>query len=95
MTDIALPQVVWAQDVPATTPTSPDWLWQGFLAKGNMTLLTSLWKAGKTTLLSMLLSRRHQGSTLAGLPVKPGKAIVISEEPLQLWADRYPRPMAR
>jgi hypothetical protein len=25
-----------------------DWLWNVYLARGNLTLLTSLWKAGKT-----------------------------------------------
>ena len=28
-----------------------DWLLHGYLARGNITLLTSQWKAGKTTLL--------------------------------------------
>src|SRR5450755_3582489 len=35
----------------------PDWLWQGYLRPGAVTLLTSLWKSGKSTLLSVLLSR--------------------------------------
>jgi hypothetical protein len=63
-------------------------LWHGFVAPGNLTLLTSQWKAGKTTLLSLLLSRRKEGGTLAGLAVKPGKSVVVSEESMSLWADR-------
>ena len=43
-----------------------DWLLHGFVARGNLTLLTSLWKAGKTTLLSLLLSRRKHDGLLAG-----------------------------
>jgi hypothetical protein len=27
-----------------------DWLWDGYLARGSVTLLTSQWKTGKTTL---------------------------------------------
>ena len=38
-----------------------DWLWQGYLARGSLTLLTSLWKAGKTTLLTGLLQRLGSG----------------------------------
>jgi hypothetical protein len=63
-------------------------LWQGFVAAGNITLLTSQWKAGKTTLLSLLLSRRRTGGSLAGLAVKPGKTLVISEEHASLWTAR-------
>ena len=32
------------------------WLWEGLLAAGNITLLTSVWKAGKSTLLALLLA---------------------------------------
>ena len=46
---------------------SADWLWHGFLARANLTLLTGMWKSGKTTLLSLLLSRRKTGGSLAGL----------------------------
>ena len=50
----------------AASPTGPDRLWHGLLARGNLTRLTGLWKTGKTTLLSLLLSRRKQGGSLAG-----------------------------
>ncbi len=42
-----------------------QWLWQGYLATGMITLFTSRWKAGKTTLLSFLLNRHEQGGPLA------------------------------
>jgi AAA domain len=39
------------------TPAAPlSWLWHGYLAAGNVTLLTSQWKSGKTTLLAVLLA---------------------------------------
>ncbi len=88
MTQVTIPQEVWDHEVTAAAPQPVDWLWQGFVARGNLTLLTSQWKAGKTTLLSLLLSRRKEGGPLAGLAVKPGKSVVVSEEPLALWADR-------
>jgi hypothetical protein len=64
------------------------WLWQGYLAPGNVTLLTSQWKSGKTTLLSVLLARLKTGGLLAGLPVAPGKALVVCEESRQHWELR-------
>lgn len=68
-----------------------SWLWPGYLAAGKITLMTSLWKSGKTTLLSLLLERRRAGGNLAGMPVLPGNSAVISEEPDDLWAERRRR----
>jgi hypothetical protein len=68
-----------------------DWLWHGFVSRRSLTLLTGLWKSGKTTLLSLLLARRHAGGTLAGQAVCPGKTAVVSEENALLWAERTRR----
>ena len=78
----------WADKV-AQNKENISWLWEGYLARGHVTLLTSQWKSGKTTLLSILLSKMNQGGALADLPVKPAKAVVISEESEALWAPRY------
>jgi hypothetical protein len=64
------------------------WLWHGYLAAGNITLLTSQWKSGKTTLVAVLLAKIAQGGQLAGLAVRPGKAVVISEESSLNWLER-------
>jgi hypothetical protein len=45
------------------------WIWHGLLAPGKVTLLTSLWKSGKTTLLAHLLAQR--GREFLGLAVTP------------------------
>lgn len=65
-----------------------DWLWHGYIAAGNVTLLTSPWKAGKTTLTAALLARMQSGGELAGRAVQPGRAVVVSEESAALWAGR-------
>jgi hypothetical protein len=67
------------------------WLWHGYLAPGRTTLLTAQWKTGKTTLLSVLLSRMKEGGALAGLPVAPGKALIVSEEYNSDWDARCDR----
>jgi hypothetical protein len=64
------------------------WLWQGYIARGGVTLLTSQWKAGKTTLLSLLLARLKQGGALGGQAVHTCKALVLSEEEPALWCQR-------
>jgi AAA domain len=88
MSDLLIPPEIWDHQIPTFSQTPTTWLWHGFLAHGNITLLTSQWKSGKTTLLSLLLSRRKSGGVLAGLPVLPGKSVVVSEESNSLWAER-------
>ena len=51
-------------------------------------LLTSQWKSGKTTLISVLLSRLGKGGVLAGQPVSAGRAVVVSEEDIGSWRER-------
>src|SRR5438128_7973626 len=65
-----------------------DWLWQGYLARGSLTLLTSLWKAGKTTLLTGLLQRLGSGGDFLGQACVAARALVVSEESRELWAER-------
>ena len=50
------PQGVWLHEQPPS-PSPLSWLWRGYLAHGFLTLLTSQWKTGKTTLLAVLLAR--------------------------------------
>jgi hypothetical protein len=70
-------------------PHAPTWLWHGYLAPGAVTLLTGLWKTGKTTLVSVLLARMKSGGTLAGRAVAAGKALVVTEEAPSLWLRRH------
>jgi hypothetical protein len=73
-------------------PPCLSWLWHGFLAAQKVTALISPPKSGKTTLVSLVLTRVAQaggdGSQLAGLPVRPGRALVVSEEAPADWAWR-------
>ena len=84
----ALPRELWSADLGAAATGQIPWLWHGLLAPGNLTLLTSQWKSGKTTLLSVLLARRKSGDPLLGLGVTPGKTVVISEESPAHWQAR-------
>lgn len=79
---------VWGRELSNDAREVP-WLWHGYLAPGCVTLLTSQWKSGKTTLLSILLRGLGAGGTLAGLPLRAGAAIVVSEEPRTQWRLRH------
>ena len=74
--------------VTETTPATVDWLWHGYLRPGEVTLLTSQWKTGKTTLLAGLLRSLGTGTPFLDRPVRPGRVWVISEESDDLWRDR-------
>ena len=74
---ITLPALLGYDDLARHAGEPTRWLWHGYLAAGAVTLLTSRWKAGKTTLLSVLLARMGAGGELAGLSV----AVVDSSMP--------------
>src|SRR5262245_12576009 len=84
----AIPDPVPFDQLAEASGGSMSWLWDGYLGGGAVTLLTSRWKAGKTTLLSILLAKMGSGSVLAGLGVAAGGAVVVSEEPRELWVAR-------
>jgi hypothetical protein len=86
-----LNRLLHSSDLHHLTALPIPWLWQGYLAPGKITLLTSQWKCGKTTLASVLLTRMQQGGQLAGLRVSPGRAVVVSEESPHDWAQRTRR----
>jgi hypothetical protein len=68
-----------------------DWLWHGLIARGNLTLFTSQWKAGKTTLITGLLQQFATGGAFLDRAVAPAKVLVVSEESRQTWAARLRR----
>jgi hypothetical protein len=65
-----------------------DWLWHGYLARRNLTLLTSVWKSGKTTLLAGLFRALETGHAFLGRRCTPASSVVVSEEATQHWAER-------
>src|SRR3954464_6318982 len=69
-------------------PAPVECRWHGYLRPGEVTLLTSQWKTGKTTLLAGLLRALGTGTPFLDRPTRPGKAWVISEEGEDLGRDR-------
>src|SRR5688500_8547493 len=62
---------IWYPEAAQRPRPGIDWLWPGYLARGAVTLLTSQWKTGKTTLVSVLIAKMAQGGELAGQTVAP------------------------
>jgi hypothetical protein len=66
----------------------PPWVWHGFLARGTTTLLSALWKSGKTTLMSHLIKAMEKGGDFCGHLLVAGHVVYISEEPKGKWVER-------
>jgi hypothetical protein len=90
-TPAAFTEGVWASDLGAGPPRAMSWLWHGYLGAGCVTLLTSRWKAGKTTLLSVLLARRVTGGRLADREATAGRTALVTEESRERWNLRRGR----
>ncbi|OWK34360.1 AAA family ATPase [Fimbriiglobus ruber] len=70
-------------------PQNDKWLWDGYLSRGGVTMLSALWKAGKSTLLSHLIRAFDGRSELfLGRPITPGRVLYVSEEHEEMWAER-------
>jgi len=86
----SLPESNWPAPVPASALGGGDavtFQWAGYLALGFILLLSGLWKGGKSTLIGHLLRAMGSGGNIAG-DVKPGRALIVSEEAGGLWARR-------
>jgi hypothetical protein len=64
-----------------------DWAVDGLLAFGFITLLTGLWKCGKSTFLSWMIHAMGSGNPFIAA-IARSKVLVISEEGAGLWARR-------
>lgn len=65
-----------------------DWIWENYIARGYITLLSALWKAGKSTLLRCLFLAMAEEEEFAGQPTKAAKVLVLSEESKGDWSDK-------
>lgn len=65
-----------------------DYLWDGFIAKGRISILAAFAKTGKTTLLTHLIKQMGAGGELAGRFVVPTKVLILSEENPSDWVER-------
>jgi hypothetical protein len=61
-------------------PAEPDWLWQGFLAPGSLTMLAGHPFAGKSMLVSGLFSALETGEHFLGRTTKAASALLVTEE---------------
>lgn len=77
----------WASEL-AAPPKAEDWIWDGYLPRAAVALLSALWKVGKTTLLSHLLKACGEGGEFLGRPIVASKVLYVSEEGERHWVRR-------
>lgn len=66
-----------------------EWVWEGFLAKGYITLISAWPKTGKTTLLAHFLEAQDRGDdSFLQHELKSTRTLVLSEESHGLWVAR-------
>ena len=65
-----------------------QWIWENYIAKGHITLLSALWKAGKSTLLRHLFLTVYNEEEFGGQPTYKSKILVISEENEGEWLSQ-------
>ncbi len=58
----------------------PDWVWDGYLARGQLTMLAGHAFVGKSLLVAGLLKALEKGSPFLGRPTSPASALLVSEE---------------
>lgn len=85
--DLSERKFKWASELSAL-PRADEWIWHGYLPKGAITLLSALWKSGKTTLLSHLLKACAAGGEFLGQPIRAARVLYVSEEGEQHWVRR-------
>jgi KaiC/GvpD/RAD55 family RecA-like ATPase len=67
---------------------SREWLWHGFITPGNVTLIASDPKAGKTTLMFYVLGQMRGNLSALGFPTKRANIIYVTEEPRSTILER-------
>lgn len=69
------------------TPIEPDkkWLWENYIARGHITLLSALWKSGKSTFIRCLLKSMCENTEFCGEPTTRANVLVLSEESDDEW----------
>jgi 5S rRNA maturation endonuclease (ribonuclease M5) len=72
----------------AGVPPEPNWLWEGYLSPGALTLLAGRPKVGKTTLLFPLIAALEQGRPFLDRPTFATRVLMLSEEREQTLAEK-------
>jgi len=72
----------------ASAPDEPDWIWDGYVARGAITLLAGRPKVGKSTLAFALMDAMDSGRPFCGRRVHEARIVLLSEERATTLAEK-------
>ena len=72
----------------ATEHEGYEWIWENAIAKGHTTILSALFKSGKSTLLRCLLRAMTNEEEFIGQPTKKSNVLIITEESKNEWIEK-------
>lgn len=64
-----------------------EWIWENYIAKGDISVMSAFYKAGKSTFLRCLYHSIGKEEEFVGQTTTKTKILVISEESPHLWVD--------
>jgi archaellum biogenesis ATPase FlaH len=65
-----------------------QWIWDGYVFPGGLTMITGHSKVGKSTLIEGLLRAMQRGDAFLGRATSPATAVFVSEDTAMEIADR-------
>lgn len=78
-------------EIAASAPAEPDWIWDGYLAAGTVTLLAGRPKVGKSTLVFRLVTTIAEGRDFCGRRTRASRVVLLSEERAGTFVDKLPK----
>jgi len=77
-----------AGDVIANAPSEPDWIWDGYVAPGEVSLIAGRPKVGKSTLMFGLIAAVLHGRPFLGRQTRGRGALLLTEEGATTFAEK-------
>jgi 5S rRNA maturation endonuclease (ribonuclease M5) len=77
-----------AGDVIAAAPPDPDWIWNGYVAPGEVSLIAGRPKVGKSTLVFGLIAAVLHGRPFAGRQTRGRGVLLLTEEGVTTFAEK-------
>jgi 5S rRNA maturation endonuclease (ribonuclease M5)/DNA-binding transcriptional ArsR family regulator len=75
-------------DIIANAPPEPDWVWDGYVAPGAVSLLAGRPKVGKSTLLFGLIAAVLRGRPFGGRETRGRGVLLLTEESPDTFAEK-------
>lgn len=80
-------RLIWLSEL-KKSESNLSWIWQGYISRNLVTLISAAPKAGKTTLLAHLLAAFESGGDYLGQNIEKTKVLIVTEESKESWRKK-------